>query len=88
MGCTAELAVLQYHTNVYDNFTFHWTKEGSRHPVNQAENDTPNILSFLKVSEKEFGFYRCEVKEAGKVVFIAYRGLYRDDSGKSSFISV
>ena len=40
----------------------------------------PNVFTFQNISEKDFGFYRCEVKEAGKLVLTVYRVLYRDES--------
>ena len=78
LGGSADLEVLQYATN--EDFSFHWTKEGSRLSINPTS--TPNTLVFQSVSVKDLGYYLCKVKEAGKVVFTAYKGLYRDDSGK------
>ena len=60
-----------------DDFTFCWTKEGSKHQIRTTSE--PNILTIQNVCEDDFGYYRCEVKEAGGVVFTLYRALYRDD---------
>ena len=38
----------------------------------------PNTLTFQSVSEEDLGYYRCEVKEAGRVVLIVYRALYKE----------
>ena len=72
---SADLEVLKY---AEDDFSFHWTKEGSRRQVKTTCE--PNVLTFQSVSEKDLGYYRCEVIEAESVVLIVYRALYRDES--------
>ena len=61
-----------------EEFSFHWTKSGSRHQIKTTSE--PNVLTFQSVSEKDLGYYRCEVREAGKVVLTVYRALYKDES--------
>ena len=73
LGSYTELEVLKF---AADDFSFLWTKEGSKYQI----NTTCNILTFECVSVEDFGYYRCEVTEAGKVVLTVYRALYRDDS--------
>ena len=60
-----------------EDFSFLWTKEGCR-GQNRATSES-NSLTFQRVSEKDFGYYQCEVKEAGVVVFTVYRALYEED---------
>ncbi len=60
-----------------DDFSFHWTKVGSRRPMKTTEE--PNILSFPRVSERDFGHYQCEVREAGKTVLTLCRALYQNE---------
>ena len=74
-GSSVPLEVLKF---AEDNFSFHWTKEGSRDQINTTSE--PNILTFQSVREEDLGYYRCEVKEAGRVVLTVYRALYRDES--------
>ena len=62
-------------------FSFYWMKEGSKHQIKTPGE--PNELTFESVSEKDLGYYRCEVKEAGRVVLTVYRALYRDESSTS-----
>ena len=71
LGCYADLEVLKFAESAY---TFHWKKIGSKHPVQPCTD--PNILVFPTVSEKDLGYYRCDVKERGKVVLTLYRALY------------
>ena len=66
----AKLEVLKF---AHENFSFHWTKEGSTEQI-----EVTNVLTFQSVCEKDLGYYRCEVKEAGRVVLTVYRALYRD----------
>ena len=72
---SADLEVLKYAE--YD-FSFHWTKEGSSRQIKTTCE--PNVLTFQSVCEKDLGYYRCEVKEAERVVLTVYRALYRDES--------
>ena len=74
-GENANLKVLEYAK--LDNFSFCWTKEGSRDQIKTT--CSPNILSFQSVSEEDIGYYWCEVKEAGKVVLTVYRALYSQE---------
>ena len=74
-GSGAELEVVKY---ADDDFSFNWTKEGSR-----CQIETTSILTFESVSEEDFSYYCCEVKEAERVVLTAYRALYRDKSQTS-----
>ena len=71
LGCYADLEVLKFAER---GCTFHWKKIGSRCPV-QPSTD-PNVLVFPCISEKDLGYYQCEVKERGKAVLTAYRALY------------
>ena len=75
----AELEVLKFSKE--DDFSFHWTKEGSRRQIKTTSG--PNILTFQSVGEEDLGYYRCEVKEAGKVVLTVYRALYREEFASS-----
>ena len=63
-----------------DNFSFHWTKV--TRPKNTTISVTGNELSIENICEGDFGYYRCKVLEAGKVVLTLYRALYRQDSSK------
>jgi len=67
--------VLQYDRNIH-YFEFHWTKEGSRGQIQTG--DQPSIIRFPEVSEKDFGHYTCEVREAGRIVLTVYKALYKD----------
>ena len=78
-GNSAKLEVLKY---AEDEFSFHWTEEGSRHQIKTISE--PNVLTFQSVSEKDFGYYRCEVREAEKVVLTVYRALYKNESAKGT----
>ena len=71
-GSGAKLEVVKY---AEDDFSFNWTKEGSRRQI-----ETASILTFQSVSEEDLGYYRCEVKEAKSVVLTVYRALYREES--------
>ena len=77
-GRGAKLEVLKF---AEDDFSFHWTKEGSRQQIKTTSE--PNVLTFQSVSEEDLGYYRCEVKEAGRVVLTIYRALYMDTDDKS-----
>ncbi len=76
--------MLEFVTNSVEQFSFDWSKVG--------DNDTPpvsskpNALSFQSVSEEDFGYYQCEVKDAAarKVVLIVYRALYREETSELS----
>ena len=81
-GSNAELEVLKFADS--DDFSFHWTKGGSKRPIKTSE---PNVLTFQNISEKNFGFYRCDVKEAGKLVLTVYRALSRDTCDAEHSIS-
>ena len=72
VGSGAELKVLKF---AKDEFSFRWTEEDSRNSISMT-----NVLTFQSVSEEDLGYYRCEVKEAGKVVLTVYRALYKDES--------
>ena len=70
-----------------DEFSFHWTKEGSRHQIKTTSE--PNVLTFQSVSEEDLGYYQCEVKEAGRIVLTVYRALYKDiESSKEEILFV
>ena len=75
---SADLEVLKYAEH---DFSFHWTKEGSSRQIKTTSE--PNVLNIRSVSEKDLGYYRCEVKEAERVVLIVYRALYIDESNNS-----
>ena len=64
------------------DFSFHWSRIGSRNKIKTPV--VPNVLSFHSVSESDFGYYRCEVKEAEKVVLTVYRALYIDESNTNT----
>ena len=78
-GGSADLEVLKFVQ--HEDFSFHWTKEGSRRQIKTT--DEPNVLTFQSVGEEDLGYYRCEVKEAERVVLTAYKALYRDESHTS-----
>ncbi len=84
-GSSTELEVLQF---AEDGFSFHWTKEGSGRQI-KTTDDRPNALSFQSVIEKDFGHYKCEVKDhaAGKAVLTVYRGLYKVGTSELSNLS-
>ena len=75
----AELEVLKY---AEEEFSFHWTKEDSKRQIKTTSE--PNVLTFQSVSKEDLGYYRCEVREAGKVVLTVYRALYKDESAKGT----
>lgn len=50
-------------------------KKGARRQIRRTV-DAPNVLSFPCVSEKDYGYYHCEVK-AQNLVLTLYRGLYK-----------
>ena len=77
-GGSANLEVLKF---AEDEFSFCWTREGSRRQLKTTSE--PNVLTFESVSEKDLGFYRCEVKEAERVVLTVFRALYRHESSTS-----
>ena len=79
LGSSAKLEVLKFNESDGD-FSFHWTKVTG--PKNTTTSVTSNELSIENICEGDFGYYRCEVKEAGKVVLTLYRALYRQDSSK------
>ena len=60
-----------------DLFSFCWSKEGCKRQINTTAE--PNVLTFQSISEKDYGYYRCEVKEADKVVLTVYKALYKDE---------
>ena len=72
VGSGAEVKALKFSE---DSFVFSWTEEGSRDSIS-----TTNVVTFQSVSEEDLGYYRCEVREAGKVVLTVYRALYKDES--------
>ena len=55
-----------------DNFSFSWTKEGSKQTISELSD-----VTFQSVGEEDLGYYRCEIKERGGVVFTVYRALYK-----------
>ena len=61
-----------------EGFDFNWSKVGSRRQF--YPSIYPNVLSFSRISEDDLGYYRCDVKERGKVVLTVYRALYREES--------
>ena len=77
-GSSVQLEVLKF---AEDDFSFHWTKESSRGQIKATSE--PNILTLQSVREEDLGYYRCEVKDAGKVVLTVYRALFRDESSTS-----
>ena len=72
-GRGAKLEVFKF---ARGDFSFHWTKEGSSEQTEVTSK--PNVLTFQSVDEEDFGYYRCEVKEAGRVILTVYRALYKD----------
>ena len=61
-----------------DGFDFNWSKVRSRRQF--YPSIYPNVLNFSRISEDDLGYYRCDVKERGKVVLTVYRALYREES--------
>ena len=82
-GSCVDLEVLKFSE---DTFSFQWSKVGSKRQI-QPSSD-PNVLTFDSVIEKDFGYYRCDVKEAGRVVLTIYRALYKNESNYESTSSV
>ena len=82
-GTSTTLKVLKFAEN---DFSFHWTKEGSRGQIKTTSK--PNELMFQSVSEEDFGYYRCEVKEAEKVVLTVYRVLLKSELYKIFNVAV
>ena len=72
-GSSAKLEVLKF---AEEKYSFVWTKVGSRCQITPSAE--PNVLTFKSVSEENFGYYWCEVKEAERVILTVYRALYRD----------
>ena len=71
-------------------FSFNWNRVGDYTPLSTNPNE-PSVLSFQRVSEGDFGYYRCEVSEAGKMILTIYRALYRGRSiyqGNKLMISI
>ena len=68
LSSSAKLEVLKF---AEDIFSFRWTKEGSKHTITEL-----NKVTFQSVSEEDFGYYKCEVKEGAKVVLTVYRALH------------
>ena len=75
---SADFEVLKF---AQENFSFYWTKEGSRRQIKTTSE--PNVLTFESVSEKDLGYYRCEVKEVERVVLTVYKALYKEKSNAS-----
>ena len=82
LGRKAEIKVLEY---AEDDYSFHWKKEGSKRQIKTTSE--PNVLTIQSVSEDDLGYYRCEVKKAGKVVLTVYRALYREECTTQEFQS-
>ena len=78
MGDFVELEVLKEHD---EYFSFHWAKEGSKY---QIQTDEPHAITFPAVCEKDFGYYLCKIKVAGKLILTLYKGLYRESTSKST----
>ena len=79
-GSTATLEVLKF-VFAENDFSFHWTKKGSRRQIQTAQ---PNVLTFNEICERDFGYYWCEVKEAGRVVLTVYRALLEEQCSTSN----
>ena len=71
-GSSAVLEVLKF---AEGDFSYHWTKEGCRHQMG-----TTNVLTINNIREEDLGYYRCEVKEAERVIITVYRVLYTTTS--------
>ena len=76
LGSSVELEVLKFADD--DDFSFLWTKEDSKCQIETTSE--PNILMFSSVNKEDLGYYRCEVKKAGKLILSVHRALYKDDS--------
>ena len=76
LGTNATLEVLKF---ARANFTYTWSKEGSSQPI-QTNSSRPNTLTFKRIKEEDLGYYKCEVKEVGRVVLVLYRALYRQET--------
>ena len=80
MGGSAALEVLkQVRRRALKRFSFDWTIVGDDTPP-PVDPSKPNVLTFPSVDEEDLDYYKCEVKEAGKVVLTVYRALYKDES--------
>ena len=84
LGSNVTLEVLKF---ARANFTYTWSKEGS-HQLIQTNSIKPNTLTFKNIKEEDLGYYRCEVKEAGRVVLVLYRALYRHETMPGALIPV
>ena len=83
LGARAALSVLKFVKQQFlCEYSFDWSRVGGDTPP-PVEFSKPNLVSFQSVSEEHLGYYRCEVREAGKVVLTVYRALYKDESTKS-----
>ena len=78
-GSNADLEVLKFSEI---GFTFNWSKVGPRRQFQPTTES--NVLSFPSVSEKDLGYYQCEVKKGEKAVLTVYRALYRANSSTCS----
>ena len=83
LGGNVTLEVLRF---AKANFTYTWSKEGSRQLI-QTNSIKPNTLTFKNIKEEDLGYYRCEVKKAGRVVLVLYRALYRHETMPGSIDS-
>ena len=79
VGGSAALEVLkQVRRRALKRFSFDWTIVGDDTPP-PVDPSKPNVLTFPSVDEEDLDYYKCEVKEAGKVVLTVYRALYKDE---------
>ena len=76
-GSYADLEALKF---AESGLLFNWNKVRSRHQILPSTDSY--ILIFSSVSENDFGYYRCEVKEREKVILTVYRALYRDTASR------
>ena len=82
VGESVTLEVLkQVRRRVLKKFSFEWSIVGDDTPP-PVDPSRPNTLNFQSVDEEDLDYYKCEVKEAGKVVLTVYRGLYKDESSE------
>ena len=77
VGESATLEVLKLvRPRALKRFLFEWSRVGDDTPPH-VDPSRPNVLTFQSVDEEDLDYYKCEVKEAGRVVFSVYRALHK-----------
>ena len=80
MGESTTLEVLKYvRQRALKRFSFEWSIVGDD-ILSPVDPGKPNTLTFQTVNEEDLDYYKCTVREAGKVVLTIYLGLYSNQS--------